>query len=328
MKIILNTQHLIEHAARPERVPHFGGQPFRLTVADLDRWRNAIYRHSPSDWRFAEKGRDFVLTVLTDTHQIKMVGQSSRWTPQFHELESGIKALAQSDIAPESSELTRLAELYLHADSQTDAVIYHKLKSVLATWMVVGDKARISMESDDPILFTHSNVDRNLAQRPNAILIPETNHQSTLLVRQGNPYVRPGKGRDATSSYCIFARLTPSGIDPESGEVWNVNRMGLLRYSGKAECAPTPRPACGGVPGGFRSENYWRVPLEIDAWRRDLKEFIEKGTDIPKDEANRLPQAIELVREEADRLNRDMASDRADGGGTAPVRPAIHTGTT
>lgn len=309
MKIHLNTNHLIHQAANPERVPHFGGEPFVLTTDDLDRWRDAIYQNSPDDWRFTERGRDFVLTVLTDTHQIKMVGQSWRWTRQIPTLEQGIKKLAKSIAGtqePDHDEVKRLAKLYLDADSRTDAEIHHELKSVLATWMVVGDQDLRSKKNDESILFAHSQVDRNLAQRPNAILIDKSDHPISLLVRQGNPYVRPGKGRDSSTSYCIFAKLTNSGIDSASGEVWNVSRAGVLHFGGGAKCAPTPRPDRGVIPFGFRSENYWRVPQAIDAWRYDLGKFIEKQTIIPADEARCLLQAIELVRDEAGRLNREI----------------------
>jgi hypothetical protein len=323
MKILLNTDHLIEQAADPKRVPHFGGEPFALTAGDLHRWRDAIRKNSPNDWRFTEKGRDFVLTVVTDTHQIKIVGQSWRTTPEVPDLHQGIKDLAEgiaASLEPDPLLLAKLAGLYLDADSSPRAIIHHELKSVLATWMPpVSELARLSRETDDSILFAHSKVDRNLAQRPNAILIVKSNHPDSLLVRQGNPYVRLGKGRDSTSSYCIFARLTRSGIDPRSGQVWAVSRNGVLYPKGRADCAPTPRPACGVVPFGFRSENYWRVPLETEAWRYDLQKFIEKDSIIPKDEARRLLQAIELVRSEADRLNREMAYTRVEGIPTTTV---------
>jgi len=246
MKILLNTDHLIEQAADPKRVPHFGGEPFALTAGDLHRWRDAIRKNSPNDWRFTEKGRDFVLTVVTDTHQIKIVGQSWRTTPEVPDLHQGIKDLAEgiaASLEPDPLLLAKLAGLYLDADSSPRAIIHHELKSVLATWMPpVSELARLSRETDDSILFAHSKVDRNLAQRPNAILIVKSNHPDSLLVRQGNPYVRLGKGRDRDRP-----QKRPSlGCEPKWGAL-----------------PQRPRRLCPHTPTGLRSGSFWLSQREL-----------------------------------------------------------------
>ncbi len=305
MKIHLNTKHLIERAA--DRVPTQDGAPYRLAAEDLNRWRDGILDNAPDDWRFTERARDFVLTVVTESHQIKFLGASSRWTRQASQLQSGVIAFARAlsrNEEPRAKLLNQLANLYLHADCDTEAEIHHELKTVYSAHMTPTPEF-LAGEDEGSIVLAQSRVERNLAQRPNAILLDLPGQSVELWVRQGNPYVRAFRQAIKSHSFCIFARLTREGIEEGHGQLWKTSGGGFVYRSGEAQCWPTPRPKVGAIPRGFRSENYWRVPLHIDAWRHSLEFKVKKDKEAPAQAGFQL-DAIRKIRERAKELNRQF----------------------
>jgi hypothetical protein len=85
MKILLNTNHLIEQVA--ERVQTPERKPFRLYSGHLEPLKAAILSNAPDEWGFTEKPEaGFMVTFMCDGGPIKFVGRSFRESSDSEQL--------------------------------------------------------------------------------------------------------------------------------------------------------------------------------------------------------------------------------------------------
>jgi hypothetical protein len=310
MKVYLNNDinHLIERAA--ERARANDGTPLQLAATDFERWRAALEAKCPEDWRFTQRAPDFILAVVTNQFVLKLLGRSYRWSGNAGWLQAQIRSLAHHKVRGEAldCEVYRLAEAFLNSETYTNATICHQIKSVLATNMCsTTDLGRLNKRKDgrpSNLVLDHSQIERNLAQRPNALLIEQSDGECEVWVRQGNPYIRALSGMDRSISFCIFARLTPDGIDSSvPGQVWKVTGGGALHKVGEADCHPTPRPYGACIPDGFRSDNYWRVPSHLAHWLDSLDFALDRGGDANGRRNARIAAIIERILARAEEIN-------------------------
>ena len=312
MRVFLNrdSNHLIQRAA--ERARATDGTPMRVTARDFERWRQALEFNCPDDWRFTQRAPDFILAIVTKRGIIKMLGKSWRWTRADDWLRREIHALVDNNTCWEAldQQVYKLAEAFLNSETFIDATICHSLSSVLAPWMPpTTDLDRMSASprtrTSSPIL-EQSKVERNLAQRPNALLIDDGDGNCEVWARQGNPYIRAFIGAEKSISFCVFAKLTPTGIDDSvPGQVWKVTGGGALHQVGSAECHSTARPNQGHIPNGFRSENYWRVPSHLECWLDSLR-FGSSREGVQEDTRDaRIASIIERIFSRAEEINED-----------------------
>jgi hypothetical protein len=331
MKVYLNRDinHLIQRTA--ERVRANDGTPMRVTVGDFERWRLALESNCPDDWRFTQRASDFILAIVTTRGIIKMLGKSWRWTRADNWLQREISALVNSNAQGESldQKISQLSEGFLNSETFTDATICHQLSSVLAPWMPpTTDLDRMNAsrgkQTVSPIL-AQSKVERNLAQRPNALLIEDRDGNCEVWVRQGNPYIRAFSGAEKSISFCIFAKLTPDGIDDSvPGQVWKVTGGGALQKAGSAECHPTARPTPDQIPNGFRSVNYWHVPSHLEHWLESLRFGLSREGETADTRDARTDSIIERILTCAGEINEERIGNSAhpaqDLAGAAPTR--------
>ena len=302
MKIYTNTDHLIEKAA--ERVRCTDGLPLKLTPEDIERWKQGLEENCPEDWRFTQRSPEFLLTVVTDRAQVKILGTSFRRTAKSFDIRKQIEELIESGVTGDtfSTQIQRIATSNLNSECQPDAEICHKLRTVLSPWMLpTSDLERTNAaESDDlgSALLSHSKLESNLAQRPNALLIDRPGQPIEVWVRQGNPFIRAFSGADRSISFCVFAKLTPAGIDNSvPGQVWKTSGSGWISQTGSAECHRTPKPNTHSIPRGFRSDNYWRVPTHLAHWQAEL-EFMPSTPEV-----RRILETINIIRKASEVLN-------------------------
>lgn len=304
MKITANTQHLLERANRALSHHRRSSATRALGENDIERWVETIRARSPEDWRFSENPLgDFQLTVVTDGLQLKILGRSYRLTRRWRTIRDGVITLAGSS-APDETVIHELAQLYLQEQCQADAEICHDLKTILAPHMMPQSGGEIEFENGEShmAVLSGNRVEHNLARRPNSILIDRSGFVSELLVRQGRPYIRAFAGADRSISFCVFAKLSPEGIEPGSGQLWKISGSGVAYESGLAQCWPMPKPDKASVPDGFRTDSYWQLPLQLDAWCQDLRFRVAKD-ELPESDVNcRRLRTMERVRETASRL--------------------------
>lgn len=303
MKITANTQHLMERA---NRALSRSGTCF--TEQNVTDWLAAVRNACPRDWRFSENPQgEFLLTVVKEDEkvQLKFLGRSYRLTRNWSALWEGVTALLDSEEEPGEEAVEKLAGFYLEDQCQWDADIRHELKTILTPKMVPTSAGRLDEFESEPHMsvLTGSRLHYNLARRPNALLLLRDRSEPELLVRQGQPYFRAFDGADRSISFCVFAKLGPSGIESGKGQLWKVSGTGILFRQGAARCWPTSRPKREYMPEGFRSESYWQLPLKLDAWHSDLV-FCARRSKLPHDhEVMRSLRLVSRIRETAQQLS-------------------------
>lgn len=293
MNINANTDHII---ARSNRVLCHDGRELRIHHEQVERWRRAIVDLSPPDWRFTENPRgQFLITVITDDAQINILGRSYRWNSDCHVLKDEVRNLAETRGYCSREKIEELAELYLNAQCEPDSEIYHDLKTVLDPRMPVYANKPDFCENYHTLAFADCGLDLNMAQRPNAILYDLPGSSVELWVRQGSTYSRPHT-EDQAVSFCVFARLTKTGVVLGYGKLCRVGDDGVIEQVAEAECWPTPRPHENSIPPSFRSETYWQLPLHLDNWLGDLV-FKAERQELGDDHlVSRLISVIHRVR--------------------------------
>ncbi|MEM6915939.1 MAG: hypothetical protein AAF491_05170 [Verrucomicrobiota bacterium] len=320
MQIKTNTQHLLERANRVLSTSKFSDRPTTLTTQELDRWVTTIQDNCPEDWRFSDNPEgEFLLTVIRNDSQLKFLGRSSRATRIWKQLYAGAKKAAEAtESEPDKKVIERLARLYLREQSRFDSEIFHELKTVFTGRMIPSSAKRYGAGMDEAhmSILNGSEADKNLARRPNAILIDQDGCEPQLLVRQGQPYLRAFPGAAKSVSHCIFARLGKNGIISGTGQLWKISGGGVAYEQGMAECWPSPKPDPADLPGGFRTYSYWQVPLKLDVLRNDLSFRVSKAKHSQHSEVSKLLCVVELIQEKA----RDIS--RTDGNPAEAAGPS------
>jgi hypothetical protein len=317
MKIHTRTQHLLERANRAlfKNPQNINSVPF--SAEDVARWRNAIATNCPADWRFSENPKgDFLLTVVTNRVQIKILGRSYRQTRRYRDLHQGVIAAASSD-DPHMGQamIDDLTRLYLEEQCQADAEICHDLKTVLKPTMVPTSAGRLDGFIGEPhmAVLTAGRMQHNLARRPNAILLDREDAPPELLVRQGRPYMRPFPGADRSISFCVLARLNRSGIEPGTGQLWKTSGQGVAYQTGLAQCWPMATADTSCLPPGFRTDSYWQLPLHLDAWCQDLQFRADNDDNLPGDHSvHRLLCVIQGIHARIHQLGQPTDLETAD----------------
>lgn len=286
MKVIVNTNHLIE---RSDRIKTRTGIPYRLTPKLVNEWREAIEKNAPQDWRFTESpAADFAILYITDEVQIKVVGRSYRWTPQSYSFFGNVDAVAKGTRA-RVKPIASLVDMYLRELADPNADIHHELKSVLESTMLVSadDSVRSSRDVEFPhlMLIEQSEADYNLQRRPNALLIRGVDEKLQLWVRQGRPYLGIKIGLCEADSYCLFGQLSPAGV-MSGGALWSFTSNGIAEKVGEAQCGLPFTLRVSAPPEGYRSRNYWELPCYLDARYYDqqfaMRKAREKNQEAPR----------------------------------------------
>lgn len=293
MRVLLNTKHLVE------RIQERG---IRLSPStDLKKlvqeWVTTLRRNAPEDWRFTmNPTADFFLTFIDGETQIKILGRSYRLTAQSDVLWQKIERAAKDRRVNRDETVRFCADLYRKELADDSAEICHQLSTAYAPeWALNYDRR---WHPDDTrrhphtMLLQASETSTNLAKRPNALLLAGLAGTTELWVRQGNPYVAMNSTGRSVDSYCLFCRLNTSGIVPEDGALWRFDEGGQAHFVGKASCGSAPTFPGEKPPNGFRSWNYWSLPLLLDVRFRDLVERQQKATNTFPVEA----VMIELIR--------------------------------
>jgi hypothetical protein len=306
MKVRLNTQHIVERLAQRAETLEMGETP----QAFAERCRAAIENNAPDDWRFTmHPGAAFFLTYVGSGTQIKLLGRSYRVTQHSESIWKTLEALAnevshaknrnfawRTDI---STRLRRCADDYRHDLSDPDAEICHELKTVYRPEWGLGEEEDWHPNNLDDYphtgLLCSSDTSRNLAKRPNALLIPDDKGSLDLWVRQGNAYVKMTEGANSLESYCLFCRLEKSGLVSSQGALWRFDAKGMAERVSEAICASQPEFVAQRPPTGFRSWNYWALPTLIDAKLLDLKERQENAYLWTFNQEPRLVTLIEAM---------------------------------
>lgn len=264
----ISTCHILERLE--QRFPQIAEkEKFLAGVTDC------LVENTPPDWRFTESPSSRFF-IVEETTGAKFMGLTYRNSDELSEILERIQS-GSSDFPRVMRKVGQYADTYQQEVLRPDLPLLHNIRTVYGKQEksgTIGEEKRLFEKAREELPHVIPIRARKIAARPNAVITEDRR----LWVRQ---YLNWMSVRPNSPECYLFQPLERTGVHKSCLRIGSYNENGQLKLSPvnnlgcQIRCADLSQIK-DSVTSSMRSENYWKVPTNLDRRLLDLQLCLDE----------------------------------------------------